>query len=173
MLFETAGLVDFDDIRGMTFQEVGLREPIRPDRRGRPRPQRVLVVDDNADICQLWHTYLTLSGFAVMEAVNGVDAVEKALQAAPAAIVIDFDMPGMNGADVVHELRHHASTTTTPVIGLTAEGEPSSLEFRRVCDTVLDKPVRPEDLLDALRGTLRRGTASSAERPEVLSAKPR
>ena len=143
-------------------------EPATADRRRERRPQRVLVVDDNDAIRELWHTYLTLSGFAVTEAVNGVDAIERVVQAVPAAIIIDFSMPVMNGADAVRTLRHHPWTATTPVIGLTGHGaDPSTREFRRVCDTVLEKPIEAEALLDALRDLLRRGLRRRSECPEV------
>jgi len=139
---------------------------VTADRRRERRPQRVLVVDDNDAIRELWHTYLTLSGFAVTEAVNGVDAIERAVQAAPVAIIMDFSMPVMNGADAVRTLRQHSSTMTTPVIGLTGHAvDPCAREFRRVCDTVLEKPIQPEDLLDALRDVLRRRTPPSVGKP--------
>jgi CheY-like chemotaxis protein len=126
------------------------------DRRRRTRPQAVLVADDSEDVRLLWRAYLTLSGFAVTEAVNGADAVAKAVQHSPAVILMDFCMPGMNGAEAVHALKGHACTAATPVIGLTAHGRcQSTQDFRRVCDTVLDKPVSPDDLLAAVRQALR------------------
>ena len=125
------------------------------NRRRSPRPQAVLVADDNADIRQLWRACLTLSGFAVTEAVDGADAVAKALEGAPAVILMDFSMPGMNGTEAVRKLRLHARTRATPVIGLTAHSEPTTTDFRRVCDAVLEKPVNPDDLLFALRRALR------------------
>jgi CheY-like chemotaxis protein len=126
------------------------------NRRRGPRPQPVLVADDNEDVRELWRAYLTLSGFAVTEAVNGADAVAKAVQTPPAVILMDLCMPGMDGVEAAHALKLHAATATTPVIGLTAQGScQSSQDFRRVCATVLEKPVTHEDLLAALRRALR------------------
>lgn len=127
------------------------------NRRRTPRPQAILVADDNEDVRQLWRACLTLSGYAVTEAVNGADAVAKAIDSAPAAILMDFSMPGMNGAEAVTRLRLHAHTRTTPVIGITAHSEATTRDFRRACDAVLEKPVNPDDLLAALQRALRRG----------------
>ncbi len=88
--FETAALVHSDDIWNVRYEGDRSPEPVPADRRRERRPQRVLVVDDNDSIRELWHTYLALSGFAVTEAVNGVDAVERAVQAPPVAIIMDF-----------------------------------------------------------------------------------
>jgi CheY-like chemotaxis protein len=64
----------------------------------------------------------------------------------------------MDGANAVHALKRHVCTATIPVIGLTAYDTASTAEdFRQVCDAVLEKPVSPDALLDALRRA--RGTA--------------
>ena len=127
------------------------------NRRRAPRPQAVLVADDNADVRELWRACLTQSGYAVTEAVDGADAVAKALRGAPAVILMDFSMPIMNGTEAVRALKLHACTRATPVIGLTAHVGPTTADFRRICDTVLEKPVNPDNLLEALRRALRPG----------------
>ena len=114
------------------------------------------MADDNDDVRQLWRACLMLSGYAVTEAVDGADAVAKALRFAPDVILMDFSMPGMDGAEAVHALKLDARTRTTPVIGLTAHTGSTTAEFRRICDIVLDKPVNPESLLEELRRALRR-----------------
>jgi CheY-like chemotaxis protein len=129
------------------------------NRRRTARPQNILVADDNEDIRQLWRVCLTLAGFAVTEAVDGVDAVAMAIRNAPAAILMDFSMPGMNGSEAVHRLKLHERTRATPVIGLTAHSESTTRDFRRICDAVLEKPVNPDELLAALRHALRRSAA--------------
>jgi CheY-like chemotaxis protein len=127
----------------------------RVNRRQGPRPQEVLVADDNEDVRELWRTCLTLSGYAVTEAVDGADAVAKALRSVPAVILMDFSMPILNGTEAVRALKLHACTRATPVIGLTAHVGPTTVDFRRICDMVLEKPVNPDTLLAALRHALR------------------
>lgn len=114
------------------------------------------MADDNDDVRQLWRACLTLSGYAVTEAINGADAVAKALELAPDAILMDFSMPGMDGAQAVHALKGHACTRTTPIIGVTAHIGAATVDFHRMCDTVLEKPVNPDRLLAALSWVLGR-----------------
>lgn len=88
--------------------------------------------------------------------MDGADAVTKALQSPPDVIVIDFSMPVMDGTAAVQALKQHASTATTPVIGVTAHGSDAvTQDFRQACDTVLVKPVCPDTLLNVLRRALR------------------
>ena len=128
------------------------------DHREVSRPQRVLVADDNDDARDLWSTYLTMSGFEVTGATNGADAVAKAVDGLPAVILMDYSMPVMDGADAVRAIRSHPRTATTPVIGFTGYGLGAVAgDFGRLCDIILEKPIAPEDLLEAVRRVLRRG----------------
>jgi CheY-like chemotaxis protein len=117
----------------------------------------VLVADDNADVRQLWRAFLTLSGFAVSEAANGKAAIAKALEDAPDAILMDFSMPGMDGAAAGRALKADLRTAAIPVIGLTGHGpEAGAYNFQDVCEIVLEKPLNPEAVVDALRRVLQR-----------------
>jgi CheY-like chemotaxis protein len=120
------------------------------------------VADDNEDIRQLWRTCLTQCGFEVREAADGMDAVAQAVGGSPDFIVMDFCMPRLNGADAVRAIRRHVGAGTPPVVGLTAH---PTADFREVCDTILEKPVSPTDLLDALRCALRDPSSSGRRRP--------
>jgi two-component system cell cycle response regulator DivK len=121
------------------------------------RRQRVLVADDNPDLRQLWRAYLTLSGFDVTEATNGTDAVLKAARDLPAVILMDFSMPSMNGAAAARTLKGDPRTAAIPVIGLTGHGTAARAHnFGDVCETVLEKPLNPEAVLEALRRAVER-----------------
>ncbi|HET9196181.1 MAG TPA: response regulator, partial [Vicinamibacterales bacterium] len=63
------------------------------ERRKRPRPQRVLLVDDSDDVRELWRLWLTFWGFAVEEARDGQQAMQKAFSRAPDLILMDLWMP--------------------------------------------------------------------------------
>ena len=117
--------------------------------------QRVLVADDHGELRQLWRAYLTLSGFVVSEAADGAEAVAKAVQESPAVVLMDFRMPGMDGAAAARALKGDPRTAAIPVIGLTAHGTAASLQdFQSVCDVVLEKPLSPEAVIEALRRVL-------------------
>lgn len=139
-------------------------EPTDP--RHVPTRQRVLVADDNADLRQLWRAYLTLSGFVVSEAADGAEAVAKAVQESPAVILMDFRMPGMDGAAAARALKADPRTAAIPVIGLTAHGTAASVQdFQHVCDVVLEKPLSPEAVLEALRRVVQSGSSGDSPPP--------
>jgi two-component system cell cycle response regulator DivK len=114
--------------------------------------QRVLVADDNPDLRQLWRAYLTVSGFDVSEAGNGAEAVAKAARELPAVILMDFSMPAMDGATAARALKADPRTAGIPVVGLTGHGTAANAhDFPAVCETVLEKPLNPEAVVEALR----------------------
>jgi CheY-like chemotaxis protein len=132
----------------------------------------VLIVDDSEDVRLLWRVGLTLAGFAVAEAANGVDAVAKAVAASPDAIVMDLCMPVMSGVEAARALKRNARTANTPLIGVTAHlASTATDEFQCVCDTVLEKPVCPDLLVATLSRALRRaaGRAVPNETARVSS----
>lgn len=123
--------------------------------------QRVLVADDNPDLRQLWRAYLTVSGFDVSEAGNGAEAVAKAARDLPAVILMDFSMPAMDGAAAARALKADPRTAGIPVVGLTAHGTAANAHnFPAVCETVLEKPLNPEAVVEALRRAVNRQGAA-------------
>lgn len=119
--------------------------------------QRVLVADDNPDLRQLWRAYLTVSGFVVSEAANGAEAVATAARDLPAVILMDFSMPAMDGAAAARALKADPRTAAIPVVGLTGHGTAANAHnFPAVCETVLEKPLNPEAVIEALRRAVNR-----------------
>jgi CheY-like chemotaxis protein len=140
----------------------------RPTRR-RSRLPCVLVVDDSVDVRLLWRVALTLAGFAVREAANGVEAVAKAVADLPDVIVMDLCMPVMSGVEAARTLKGDARTANTPVIGVTAyAGSIVTREFQRVCDEVLQKPVCPDLLVDTLSRAMRSACSAPNETARVF-----
>ncbi|HTL45551.1 MAG TPA: response regulator [Vicinamibacterales bacterium] len=130
------------------------------ERRLAPRPQLILVADDVDDVRTLWSAYLRMWGFEIAEARNGYEAVELAGISAPAAILMDFSMPGLDGAHAARLIRKHPRLQRVPVVGVTAHTSAALDEFRMSCDAVLYKPVSPETLLDTLRALMRQSATS-------------
>lgn len=136
----------------------------RASRIGRRRRLRLLIVDDNSDFRSLLGEVLTLKGVAVLQAESGEHALSLIQDDVPDAVLLDHRMPGLNGAEVVGELRRRG--VQVPVILMTAAesargvaamagvthwiGKPFELEkLRDVLELALrGKPIRPPYLLD-------------------------
>jgi len=132
------------------------------DRRLEPRPQRVLVVDDYADLRHMWSLWLNMWGFDVREAADGRVATELAVDEHPRVVLMDLSMPIMDGLTAVRQLRADPRTADLTVIGVTAQGRthPAVGEFRKACDLLLEKPLEPETLLEQMRLALRAASKS-------------
>src|SRR5262245_24956312 len=91
------------------------------DRRVAARPQQVLLVDDSADLREIWKLWLTDWGFAVDEAWNGADAVERARTRPPDLILLDLEMPVLDGQAARQLLAADPATARVPVLALTAQ----------------------------------------------------
>ena len=75
------------------------------DRRRVARPQRILVVDDSADMRDLWNLWLTAHGFSVLEAQNGAEALQQVDERPPDLVLLDVMMPVMDGLETLKRLR--------------------------------------------------------------------
>lgn len=119
------------------------------------RQHKILVVDDEATIRRILATRLSMVGYEVIVAADGVAALEKFSAESPDLIVLDVMMPRMNGLQVCEILR---KTTGVPIIMLTALGEVSDrikgLELG--ADDYLPKPFSPKELESRIQAILRR-----------------
>jgi len=131
------------------------------DRRALARPQRVLVVEDSADIRGLWRTWLTFSGFLVDEATNGLEAITHARSRTPDLVLMDLCMPVMDGFEAIKVLRADPATSAVPIIVVTAQGTDDSAQraAEAGADAYVDKPVMPDELLERIRQTFNRPRA--------------
>jgi CheY-like chemotaxis protein len=111
---------------------------------------KVLIVDDEEDVLLMLGKRLTASGYSVITATNGKDAIALAKSQHPDIIILDIIMPEMDGGEVAAELEKHPSTGSIPVILLTAIL--SKTEEKRYGSVVgghitLAKPLDAEKLL--------------------------
>jgi two-component system, cell cycle response regulator DivK len=113
----------------------------------------ILVVDDYEDNRTLYTTYLASCGFAVEQAADGLQAVEKGRALLPHAIVMDLALPGIDGWEATRQLKADPVTRGIPVIALTGHSlqthEARAKEVQ--CDAFLTKPCVPEDLVAKIR----------------------
>jgi two-component system, chemotaxis family, chemotaxis protein CheY len=126
--------------------------------RGTTQIHTVLVVDDASTIRQHARAQLEHEGFEVLEAANGREGLEVALKHRVDAIIVDVNMPVMNGIEMVGAIRRLAEYRKTPIFVLSTESSPASvLEGKAVGATAwMVKPFRGEVLIPALRRVLKR-----------------
>jgi DNA-binding response OmpR family regulator len=112
---------------------------------GRPR---VLVADDDEDILALVSFRLERSGYDVIKASNGEDALRLALEEAPALAVLDVMMPKLDGYEVTRRIRANEATRLLPVILLTARAQESDVArgFEAGASDYVKKPFSPQEL---------------------------
>lgn len=129
--------------------------------------ERILVVDDEADILALVTYHLAKSGYRVSTATTGPDALRAAREERPALIVLDLMLPGMSGFDVLEQLRGDAATGGIAVLMLTARREePDRIRgFSIGADDYLTKPFSPQELVLRVGAILRRTAAGAVAAP--------
>jgi two-component system, OmpR family, phosphate regulon response regulator PhoB len=116
----------------------------------------VLLVEDEETLRRVLRSLLERDGFEIIEAGDGVEALSAAEQRTPDAIVLDLNLPVMDGYAVLTRLRTRAATAAVPVLVLTANGDEAS-ELRALklgANEFLTKPFRPRALSARLRALL-------------------
>ena len=133
-----------------------------------PHVKRILLVDDEPDLRRMVRRYLEAEGFEVVEASDGASALSSLATHPCDLVVLDVSMPGMDGFEVMKELR---SESDIPVIMLTARAD----EIDRVigltvgADDYVTKPFSPRELVARVGAVLRRGRLGSSEPDELLN----
>jgi len=118
----------------------------------------ILIIEDQPDMRENIATILEMEDFAVLEATNGREGLNLALEEKPDLILCDIMMPEMDGYDVLHALRKDRTVSGTPFIFLTAKGEKRDLRagMNLGADDYLTKPVSADELLGAVNARLDR-----------------
>ena len=124
--------------------------------------EKILVVDDDLNICELLRLYLTKEGYNVVIANDGVSAVTMFQEESPNLVLLDIMLPKLDGWQVCREIRKFSET---PIIMLTAKGE----VFDRVlglelgADDYVVKPFDTKEIVARIKAVLRRSAASVGE----------
>jgi len=116
----------------------------------------VLVAEDSDDACRVLSLELRHKGCHVLTAADGLEAVEVALCARPDLILMDLNMPRLDGLAATERIRAHCHLSDVPIIALTAHDTYGIREaaFEAGCQNYLLKPLRPGELERALREAL-------------------
>jgi CheY-like chemotaxis protein len=126
----------------------------------------VLLVDDYPDAREMYSEYLQYSGFDVIEAGNGIEALEQAVEREPDIILMDLSLPVMDGWEATRRLKADRRTARIPVVALTGHALAGISEGARRagCDAFVTKPCLPEDLVKEIRKVLEQPSSSTGKK---------
>jgi len=130
--------------------------------------QKILVIDDDVELCELVAEYLEPDGYQV-EAINDGNAgVNRALSGEHALVVLDYMLPGLNGFEVLRQVR---AASLVPIVMLTARGDDMNriVGLQLGADDYLPKPFNPLELVARINAVLRRAQPQADKsKPEVI-----
>jgi two-component system, cell cycle response regulator DivK len=121
--------------------------------------EHILIVEDNEKSMKLFRDVLQATGYSTLEASTGEDALELALQHIPALVLMDVQLPGIDGVEALAQLRRDARTASIPVLALTAQAMHGDRErfLEAGFADYLSKPVQIAELLRAVEAHRVRG----------------
>jgi two-component system cell cycle response regulator DivK len=115
--------------------------------------ERVLIVEDNEKNMKLFRDVLAATGYRTLEATTGVQAVEMASAHEPDLVLMDIQLPDLDGVEALQRLRADARTAKIPIVALTAQAMRGDRErfLAAGFDGYLSKPVNIRDLVETVR----------------------
>ncbi|MBF0340290.1 MAG: response regulator [Magnetococcales bacterium] len=119
-------------------------------------PKTIMTVDDSSSVRQMVGMTLKGAGFTVVEAVDGVDGLNKAKASAMDMIITDLNMPNMDGIALITALRAVPSYKFTPIVMLTTESQATRKQEGKTAGATgwIVKPFKPEQLLEVVKKVL-------------------
>lgn len=129
--------------------------------------RRILVIDDDTELCELVTEYLEPDGYQVEAVHDGETGLERALSGEHVLAVLDYMLPGLNGFEVLRQIR---SRSRLPVVMLTARGDAVNriVGLQIGADDYLPKPFDPQELVARINAVLRRTLPTEEETPKLL-----
>jgi two-component system, cell cycle response regulator DivK len=113
----------------------------------------ILVIEDHEDNRRIMHDLLTRKGYEVIEAVNGLEGVDAAETHRPDLILLDIQLPGIDGYEATRRIKANPNLQMIPIIVVTsyALSGDDMKAFEAGCDAYVAKPFSPRDLLAKVR----------------------
>jgi two-component system cell cycle response regulator DivK len=118
--------------------------------------KRILVIEDQKDLRGILHDLLTGSGYDVTEAADGRDGVAKAQSDRPDLILMDIQLPVLDGYEATRQIKADPNLRATPIIAISSFAMKGDEQKARAsgCDAYVTKPYSPLQLLRVIRGVL-------------------
>ena len=116
------------------------------------RKWRILLVDDDASMLKVYGKWFELAGYDVLKASSGAEALAKVAEQPPDLIVLDVEMPGLNGYEVCSKLKENRAMSEIPVVLFTAKGEPQ--EMPGFPNVYVGKSCQAKPLLEQVKAIL-------------------
>ncbi|HLD29289.1 MAG TPA: response regulator [bacterium] len=132
--------------------------------------EKILVVDDDENIRDLMQSNLREAGYQVFTATNGEEAIQQMYDNSPNLVLLDLEMPKMNGFEVARKIRSDVLLKNVPVIVVTAniQSDAQLQAFGLDVDDYVTKPFQPDILMARVRSLLRRSTQFMETNPLTL-----
>ncbi len=120
--------------------------------------EKILIIDDDVNICELLRLYLEKEGFSTQTATDGLKAIDVFKSTSPDLVLLDIMLPGLDGWQICREIRKFSQV---PIIMLTAKGETFDkvLGLELGADDYITKPFEPKEVIARIKAVLRRTTA--------------
>ena len=127
---------------------------------------KILIADDDMNICELLRLYMEKEGFEVVLAHDGEQALKQFQEQSPSLVLLDIMMPRLDGWQVCREIR---KTSNCPIIMLTAKGETFDkvLGLELGADDYVVKPFDTKEVVARIKAVLRRTNGQGAQKEEI------
>ena len=114
--------------------------------------ERILIVEDNPQNMKLLEMVLRAKNYTLLKATDGEEALDMAMRERPDLIIMDIQLPKMNGLEVTRKLRETPAFSHTPIIGITAYAMKGDREkvIESGCDAYLSKPINTRELPEVI-----------------------
>lgn len=124
---------------------------------GKDLPKKILIVDDNQDSRELVVKVLKCKGYEMIEAIDGEEAIEKAMGEKPDLILLDISIPKLDGYEVTRRLKSREEFKDTPIVALTAHAMKGdrAKALEAGCEGYISKPINIRELPEQVKSYLR------------------
>ncbi|MBN2046127.1 MAG: response regulator transcription factor [Anaerolineales bacterium] len=131
--------------------------------------KKILIIEDEAELAKVLRSYLENAGFEVLTSYQGDTGLETWHSSQPDLVILDLNLPGMDGLDVARAIRREKDT---PIIMVTARVEETDrlIGLELGADDYVTKPYSPREVVARVRTVLRRAGGQSERKPEIIRA---